>query len=44
MLTYDPGEGARCLMKAFENSVKQLSEQYGEKFLLIQFKEVKDNA
>ena len=39
-----PGEGARCLMKAFEYSIKELSKQYGEKFLLIQFKEVKDNA
>jgi len=39
-----PGEGARCLMKAFEYSIRELSKQYGEKFLLIQFKEVKDNA
>ena len=39
-----PGEGARCLMESFEDSVRKLSEEYGEKFLQIQFKEVKDNA
>ena len=39
-----PGEGARCLMAAFEDSVVELSKQYGEKFLQIQFKEVMDNA
>ena len=40
----EPGEGARCLMEAFEYSVKQLSEEYGDRFLQIQFKEVNDNA
>ena len=36
--------GVRLLMDAFENTVTKLSEEYGEKFLQIQFKEVKDNA
>jgi hypothetical protein len=40
----EPGEGARCLMDAFVSSVEMLSEEYGDKFLQIQFKEVKDNA
>ncbi|MCR4792518.1 MAG: ribosomal-processing cysteine protease Prp [Lachnospiraceae bacterium] len=37
-------EGARCLMSAFEDSVISLADEYGGKFLQIQFKEVKDNA
>ncbi len=36
--------GVRQLMEAFENTVTKLSEEYGDKFLQIQFKEVKDNA
>jgi hypothetical protein len=40
----EPIEGTRVLMDAFVNTMKNLSEEYGEKFLQIQFKEVKDNA
>ncbi len=36
--------GVKQLMDAFEHTVKSLSEEYGDKFLQIQFKEVKDNA
>lgn len=36
--------GVKQLMDAFENTVMKLSEEYGDKFLQIQFKEVKDNA
>ena len=37
-------EGAKVLMDSFEYSVSELSKEYGQKFLQIQFKEVKDNA
>ena len=40
----EPGEGARCLMDSFVYSIEKLSEEYGDRFLQIQFKEVKDNA
>ena len=36
--------GVKQLMDAFEYTVTKLSEEYGDKFLQIQFKEVKDNA
>ena len=40
----EPSEGTRILMDAFAYTMKELSKEYGEKFLQIQFKEVKDNA
>ena len=40
----DPGVGANALMDSFVYSMQDLSEEYGQKFLQIQFKEVKDNA
>ena len=40
----EPNEGTRVLMDTFVYTMKNLSEEYGDKFLQIQFKEVKDNA
>ena len=40
----EPGIGANVLMDSFVYSMKELSKEYGQKFLQIQFKEVKDNA
>jgi len=40
----DPSESSNALMMAFEISMKGLSKDYGKKFLLIQSKEVNDNA
>ena len=40
----NPSDRAVCLIDAFINSVKSLSEEYGDKFLNLQFKEVNDNA
>ena len=40
----EPNDGVVLLMDALVHTMKGLSEEYGEKFLQIQFKEVKDNA
>ena len=39
-----PNNGTVTLMDAFVNSVRDLSDEYGEKFLQVKIQEVNDNA